>query len=89
MKRKALGKGLSALLPEPPDRSLGAVREIGIDNIEPNPHQPRSTIGPARLEELTSSIRQSGIVQPILVRPHRSPFQIVAGERRWRAARAA
>ena len=58
MKRKALGKGLNALLPEPEPRSEGAVREIAIDTIEPNPHQPRSTITPGRLDELERAIRR-------------------------------
>jgi ParB family chromosome partitioning protein len=88
MKRKALGKGLSALLPEAdPQRAAGdAQREVPIDQIEPNPQQPRSHIDAATLSELAESIRQNGVVQPILVRPRGDRFQIVAGERRWRAS---
>jgi ParB family chromosome partitioning protein len=89
MKRKALGKGLSALLPDPEPESLPGgegPRELPIAALAPNPYQPRSAMEPRRLEELVASIRESGIIQPILVRPHGSQYQIVAGERRWRAA---
>jgi ParB family chromosome partitioning protein len=88
MKRKALGKGLSALLPDP-DGSPGAgdsAAEVPADRLEPNPLQPRTVIDPARLAELAASIEESGMVQPILVRRAGSRFQIIAGERRWRAA---
>jgi ParB family chromosome partitioning protein len=90
-KRKALGRGLSALLPEPATAPApaGAAQEVSVDHLEPNPYQPRSAVDPARLAELVASIRQSGVVQPILVRPRPGGFQIIAGERRWRAARAA
>jgi ParB family chromosome partitioning protein len=89
-KRKALGKGLSALLPEPkvPARGLSPT-EVPLERLEPNPHQPRAALDPARLADLAASIRQSGVVQPILVRPRGDRFQIIAGERRWRAAREA
>lgn len=87
MKRKALGKGLKALLPEPePAQATGRSLELPIDSLEPNPFQPRARIRPERLAELAASIRESGIVQPILVRPHGVRYQIIAGERRWRAA---
>ncbi len=87
MKRRALGKGLSALIPEPEaPEGREASAEVPIGNLEPNPRQPRSRIAPERLDELCASIRESGIVQPILVRPRGGRFQIVAGERRWRAA---
>jgi ParB family chromosome partitioning protein len=88
MKRKALGKGLSALLPDP-DGSTGAgdsAAEVASDRLEPNPLQPRTVIDPARLAELAASIEESGMVQPILVRRAGSRYQIIAGERRWRAA---
>ena len=90
-RRKALGKGLSALLPEPkaaPASPAGA-SEVAVDRLEANPWQPRSAMDPGRLAELAESIRQSGVVQPILVRPRGDRFQIVAGERRWRAAQKA
>jgi ParB family transcriptional regulator, chromosome partitioning protein len=89
MKRKALGKGLSALLPgsdetSPPEALT--TTEVPVATLDPNPFQPRSTMAPERLAELTESIRVSGIVQPILVRRLGERFQIVAGERRFRAA---
>ena len=84
MKRKALGKGLSALLPDPEPQSASA--EVPVGQLDPNPYQPRSSISNARLEELSASIRESGIVQPILVRRQGTRYQIIAGERRWRAA---
>lgn len=93
-RRKALGKGLSALIPDPPGPEPSAgepagAAEVPLADLEPNPFQPRSAIDPARLAELTASIRESGIVQPILVRHHGERYQIIAGERRWRAAQAA
>jgi ParB family transcriptional regulator, chromosome partitioning protein len=92
LKRKALGKGLKALLPDPepslftPGPEAGGAAEVAIDRLIPNPFQPRSAIDPARLAELGASIRESGIVQPILVRRVGEGYQIIAGERRWRAA---
>jgi ParB family chromosome partitioning protein len=91
-KRKALGRGLSALIPEPlgdERRPPAAAGEVALDALEPNPYQPRLSIDPARLAELTASIRASGVVQPILVRRVGERYQIIAGERRWRAAQAA
>ena len=89
-KRKALGKGLSALLPERPDPAPGPEGgDVPVGLLDPNPNQPRTTIDPERLAELATSIRQSGIVQPILVRRRGGRYQIVAGERRWRAAQEA
>ena len=85
MKRKVLGKGLSALLPDPDPAP--AAGEAPIDSLEPNPYQPRTVMEPGALAELAHSIRESGIVQPILVRRHGHGYQIIAGERRWRAAR--
>jgi ParB family chromosome partitioning protein len=92
VKRKALGKGLSALLPEPdaPDTPApSSGNEVPVDRLEPNPFQPRSALDPGRLAELAASIRESGVVQPILVRRRGERYQIIAGERRWRAAEAA
>ena len=88
MKRKALGKGLSALLPEPDPAEPGGdlAAEVPTDRIDPNPLQPRTAIDPARLAELAASIQESGMVQPILVRKAGNRYQIIAGERRWRAA---
>jgi ParB family transcriptional regulator, chromosome partitioning protein len=76
---------------QPPPQGVG-VRQVPLDLLEPNPFQPRTTIDPAALAELTQSVRSHGILQPLLVRPHPAVaerFQIVAGERRWRAAAAA
>lgn len=101
--KRGLGRGLSALLgddaaslAEPadnaaPGRTRGETR-MAIDLIEPNPHQPRRTFDETELEELAASIRQHGVLQPIVVRPHSSNpggYEIVAGERRWRAAQRA
>jgi ParB family chromosome partitioning protein len=87
-KRPALGKGLSALIPDEPDlRSTPT--EIDIDRLSPNQLQPRGSVDDAKLAELTRSIASHGIIQPIVVRKLGDRFQIIAGERRWRAARHA
>jgi ParB family chromosome partitioning protein len=91
VKRRALGKGLSALIPEPeppPAPAPASAAEVPIGSLDPNPFQPRSAMDPARLAELGASIRESGIVQPILVRRRGERYQIIAGERRFRAAQA-
>ena len=99
--RKALGKGLSALLPgrssgqsgtaaAPAPAGLSAPPStLPIGAIQPNPMQPRVVFQPERLEELAASIRANGIIQPLIVRRHETQFQLVAGERRWRAAKLA
>jgi ParB family chromosome partitioning protein len=87
-KRQALGKGLSALIPEAPEPRLGAL-EVDVDRLAPNAFQPRGQIEDAGLEELTRSIQSNGLIQPIIVRKIGDRFQIIAGERRWRAARKA
>jgi ParB family chromosome partitioning protein len=90
-KRRALGKGLSALIPEPEAAAVplaASATEVPIGALDPNPFQPRSAMDPARLAELAASIRESGIVQPILVRRRGERYQIIAGERRFRAAQA-
>ncbi|MFL5675503.1 MAG: ParB/RepB/Spo0J family partition protein [Chloroflexota bacterium] len=80
---------VSLLNPDSPTRSVG-VRIVQVDNIEPNPEQPRMVFDPQALEELAASIREHGVLQPILVRPlGPNTYQIVAGERRWRASRLA
>jgi len=91
-KRKALGRGLSALIPEPEVPSApgpAPAGEVAISALDPNPFQPRGALDPGRLAELAASVRESGIVQPILVRRRGDRFQIIAGERRFRAAQAA
>ncbi len=84
-KRPALGKGLSALIPDVPELRTSPV-EVDIDRLAPNDFQPRAHADDARLEELTRSIKSNGIIQPIVVRTLGDRFQIIAGERRWRAA---
>jgi ParB family chromosome partitioning protein len=81
---------ISLLSPEMKDRPAG-VRNIKLDHITPNPDQPRMTFDEEALNELAASIREHGVLQPILVRPGSEPqqFQLVAGERRWRAAQKA
>ncbi len=86
MKRKALGKGLSALLPEPESAAGGDLAQAPIDSLDPNPFQPRTNFEPGKLAELAASLQESGMVQPILVRRVGGRYQIIAGERRWRAA---
>jgi ParB family chromosome partitioning protein len=91
MARQPLGRGLSALMGEAPVRSeeLPVSSELDIDLIEPNPEQPRTRFAEENLNELATSIRANGIVQPIVVRKLGNRYQIVAGERRWRAAQLA
>ncbi len=88
-KRPALGKGLSALIPDAPEPRSGAGIEVDIDRLSPNAFQPRGQMDDARLEELAASIKSNGIIQPIVVRKVGERFQIIAGERRWRAAQKA
>ena len=96
-KRQALGKGLSALIPDAA-ATLAAPRaslEVDLDQLEPNRYQPRAHIDEARLEDLAQSIKANGVIQPIVVRKlegsiaARDRYQIIAGERRWRAAQRA
>ena len=87
-KRHALGKGLSALIPDVPEQRA-ATLEVDIDLLEPNRFQPRGQFDAAGIEDLARSIKANGIIQPIIVRKTPNGFQIIAGERRWRAAQAA
>jgi ParB family chromosome partitioning protein len=95
MSRQALGKGLEALIPVSGDVNGAPVAsstptEVSVDRIVPNPHQPRQDFHPHELEELTASVRENGVVQPILVRPRgEGRYELVAGERRLRAAKLA
>lgn len=91
MSRKALGRGISALMGEEtsPLQSNQGFLEIDIDIIESNPNQPRKSFPEAELAGLTQSIKANGIVQPIVVRKKGNGYQLVAGERRWRAAQRA
>ena len=89
-KRPALGRGLSALIPDAPaapapERAL----DIDIDRLRPNRAQPRTGIDETRIEELARSIKANGVIQPIIVRKTGSDYEIIAGERRWRASQRA
>jgi ParB family chromosome partitioning protein len=91
-KRPALGKGLSALIPDVPDappEPRAATTDVEIDRLTPNELQPRVMLDDARLHELSQSIKSNGVIQPIVVRRAGDGFQIIAGERRWRAAKLA
>jgi ParB family chromosome partitioning protein len=88
MKKKVLGRGLEALIPE--DRHTEPpLNEIDIDRIARNPDQPRLNLDEQRLEELAASIRENGVLQPVLVRPFGDKYQLIAGERRLSAAQRA
>jgi len=87
-KRPALGKGLSALIPDTPEPRMGPL-EIDVDRLTPNRFQPRGHVEDSRLDELARSIQSNGVIQPIIVRKTGDAFQIIAGERRWRAAKQA
>lgn len=89
MSKRGLGKGLSALIPGAGQEVGGEVLELGIDEIAPNPGQPRTDINEDHIAELADSIKKVGVLQPILVRAHGAGYQIIAGERRWRASRLA
>src|ERR1700730_17162130 len=88
MTRKALGRGLSALLGEVETATTG-LEPLPISLIDPNPYQPRRNFSEESLRELAASIRSTGLVQPVLVRRADNRYQLIAGERRWRAARMA
>jgi ParB family chromosome partitioning protein len=89
-KRKALGKGLSALIPEDLEKEdYEKIHEIDIDLISPNPNQPRKVFEQDKLNELTESIKKYGVIQPIILRKEGELFTIIAGERRWRACKNA
>jgi ParB family chromosome partitioning protein len=91
-KRPALGRGLSALIPDaplaPPAASERAL-EVDIDLLQPNKFQPRTHMDDARIDDLARSIRSNGVIQPIVVRKAETGYEIVAGERRWRASQRA
>ena len=93
MEKKALGRGLDALLPATKPASmpeLPEVQHLRVDAIVPNRYQPRQTFSPQELAELTASLKQSGLLQPILVRRKGDGiYELISGERRWRAAKEA
>ena len=86
---KRLGRGLEALL-GPTTReqaeASGALRELPMASVKPNPFQPRTHIDEGPLDELVASMQASGLLQPVVVRPRNGGYELIAGERRWRAA---
>src|SRR3990170_4699047 len=92
LQKMGLGKGLSALIPvatpQPvqASKNQGTTSEVEIDKISPSPFQPRRAFDEIKLQELAMSIRNQGIIQPLVVRPKGERFELIAGERRWRAA---
>ncbi|NOY52061.1 MAG: ParB/RepB/Spo0J family partition protein [Deltaproteobacteria bacterium] len=95
MSRKVLGKGLSALIPDKPIPVMQqgteeeGVRELPVASILPNPHQPRKEFTDEGMADLVRSVRNRGVIQPVLVRQRGRDFELIAGERRWRAAQQA
>jgi ParB family chromosome partitioning protein len=87
--KRALGRGLGALLPPTETEDAARLRDLPVESLVPNPQQPRKSFDPRALEELATSIRVSGVLQPLVVRPRGSQFEILVGERRWRAAQQA
>lgn len=89
-RRGGLGRGLGALIPSSPESPVASTTEVAINDIEPNPFQPRASVDPARLHSLAESIKLHGVIQPLVVKHGREGrFVLIAGERRWRAARLA
>lgn len=90
-KRRALGKGLAALIPDADKTESGDGRffQCSVESIEPNPYQPRQNFPVAEMEEMVNSVREKGIITPLLVSKTKSGYQLIAGERRWRAAQKA
>jgi ParB family transcriptional regulator, chromosome partitioning protein len=89
--KKGLGRGLSALIPSAAQasdesRDQRPTLEVAVDRITPSPFQPRRSFDEAKIEELAASIRNQGIIQPLVVRPKNDGYELIAGERRWRAA---
>lgn len=87
--RRGLGRGLAALIPGGGNLGPEETHELPTAAIAPNPNQPRTVITQEAIDELSDSIGKVGMLQPIIVRPHADGYQIIAGERRWRAAKAA
>ena len=89
--KRGLGRGLSALIPRAPDpqedkQAAPSSLEVAVDRITPSPFQPRRSFDEGKIEELAASIRNQGIIQPLVVRPRGDDYELIAGERRWRAA---
>ena len=91
MQKKGLGRGLSALIPAASEPTVetpqgSSPKQVAIDRITTSPFQPRRSFDLTKIDELASSIRNQGIIQPLIVRPKNDGFELIAGERRWRAA---
>ena len=84
-----MGRGLRALIPQAEEEHREEIRRIPVSAIRPNPYQPRHQFDEETLTELAASIREKGVLQPITVREKDGVFELVAGERRWRAAQMA
>lgn len=89
MIKRGLGRGLEALIPGASAEPVGAATEIDVFRIVPNPFQPRQDFSGPAFDELVASVRRHGVLQPVMVRPQGSGYELVAGERRWRAAKDA
>ena len=88
--KRGIGRGLAAILPETGSEELGELRELPVELVKPNPKQPRTRFEPDALAALAASIETSGVVQPLLVQPlPDGSYELIAGERRWRAAQQA
>jgi ParB family chromosome partitioning protein len=87
--KRGLGRGLESLIPSGVDEAQPGVRDVALDEIVPNPWQPRSAIPLQELQELAASIREHGLIQPLVVTASEDGYELIAGERRWRAARLA
>jgi ParB family transcriptional regulator, chromosome partitioning protein len=88
MNKRGLGRGLGALLSSTPTEGEHLL-DIAVDEVEPNPNQPRKSFDPVGITELATSLKNSGMIQPVVVRRTGTGYQLIAGERRWRAAREA
>ena len=89
MKRRSLGRGLDSLIPKNLETESAGYQMVSTDLLKPNASQPRKHFEQSALEELAESIRENGVIQPLIVRKENGVFEIVAGERRWRAAKIA
>jgi len=92
MKRTVLGRGLEALIPDKGDKEGTRGEQVimvPVDEIHPNPFQPRTIFDREKIEELASSIQEKGVLQPLLVRKKGESYELIAGERRWRASQQA
>ncbi|MGM0414759.1 MAG: ParB/RepB/Spo0J family partition protein [Bacillota bacterium] len=89
VKKKRLGRGLDALISDDSKKDAAGFRNIDLDKIEANPYQPREEFNESDLSELAESIKANGVIQPIILTPNEKGYYLVAGERRWRAARIA